>query len=242
MTVKPYAHSNEGKKEQVRTMFDNIALRYDLLNKILSAGIDKRWRKKLVELLKADNPQNILDVATGTAELAIAIAAINPKKITGVDISPRMLQLGEEKIRSLNLSLLIELKLADGESLPFSDNYFDAVTVAFGVRNFENLDKGLREIYRVLQPGGKIFILEFSQPQVFPVKQLYSFYAKYILPAIGKKISGDKAAYRYLPDSVNAFPFGKKFLDILTGCGFWENKLHALTFGIASIYTGKKTK
>lgn len=240
MTVKPYVHSSDGKKEQVKKMFDSIALKYDLLNNILSAGVDKGWRKKLVKLMQEKQPQHILDVATGTADVAIAVAAINPQKITGVDISPKMLEIGEQKIKKLNLSNLIELKAADAENLPFQDNCFDAVCVAFGVRNFENLEKGLTEINRVLKHGGYVFILEFSQPQKFPVKQIYNFYSKNILPFIGKKISGDDSAYKYLPDSVNAFPCGNKFLNILTGCGFSENKLYSLTFGIASVYTGQK--
>lgn len=240
MIVKPYAQSTASKKEQVKTMFDNIALRYDLLNRVLSGGIDKRWRKKLVSFLGQDNPELILDVATGTADVAIAIARINPKKIIGVDISPKMLEHGNRKIKQLNLTDLIELKLADAEALPFTDNYFDAVTVAFGVRNFENLETGLKEINRVVKRGGKIFVLEFSKPKSFPVKQVYGFYSKYILPAVGKKVSGDNAAYHYLPDSVQAFPYGNKFLQILSACGFAENKLYSLTFGIASIYVGKK--
>lgn len=240
MTVKPYAHSAAGKKEQVKTMFDSIALKYDLLNKILSAGIDKGWRRKLVKLLSKNNPQQILDVATGTADLAIAVSFLNPQKITGIDISPKMLQIGKEKIKKGHLEEMIELKIGDAENLPFPENSFDAVCVAFGVRNFENLAKGLKEINRVLKPNGEVFILEFSQPHIFPVKQIYNFYSKKILPVIGKKISGDDSAYKYLPDSVNAFPYGNNFLHILSGCGFAQTKFHSLTFGIASVYTGKK--
>ncbi len=240
MTVKPYAHSGAGKKEQVKTMFDSIALKYDLLNKILSVGIDKGWRRKLVKLLSQNNPQLILDVATGTADLAIAVSSLKPQKITGIDISPKMLQIGKEKVKKIYLEEIIDLKIGDAENLPFPENSFDAVCVAFGVRNFENLETGLKELNRVLKPGGEVFILEFSQPQMFPVKQIYNFYSKRILPVIGKKISGDDSAYKYLPDSVNAFPFGNNFLHILSGCGFSQNKLHSLTFGIASIYTGKK--
>ncbi|HNR19334.1 MAG TPA: bifunctional demethylmenaquinone methyltransferase/2-methoxy-6-polyprenyl-1,4-benzoquinol methylase UbiE [Bacteroidia bacterium] len=240
MTVKPYAHSATGKKEQVKTMFDSIALKYDLLNKILSAGIDKAWRKKLVKLLSKNNPQLILDVATGTADLAIAVSSLKPQKITGIDISPKMLQIGEKKIKKMHLEEMIDLKVGDAENLPFTENMFDAVCVAFGVRNYENLEVGLKEINRVLKPGGEVFILEFSRPQVFPVKQIYNFYSKRILPVIGKKISGDDSAYKYLPDSVNAFPYGNNFLNILSGCGFTQNKLKSLTFGIASIYMGKK--
>lgn len=241
MTVKPYTHSATGKKEQVKTMFDSIALKYDLLNKILSAGIDKAWRKKLVKLLSKNNPQLILDVATGTADLAIAVSSLKPQKITGIDISPKMLQIGEKKIKKMHLEEMIDLKVGDAENLPFTENMFDAVCVAFGVRNYENLEVGLKEINRVLKPGGEVFILEFSRPQLFPVKQIYNFYSKRILPVIGKKISGDDSAYKYLPDSVNAFPYGNSFLNILSGCGFKQNKLKSLTFGIASIYTGKKS-
>lgn len=240
MTVKPYVHSNAGKKEQVKTMFDSIALKYDKLNRILSAGIDKGWRKKLVKLLSKNNPQQILDVATGTADLAIAVSILKPQKITGIDISPKMLQIGEGKIKKMHLEEMIDLQVGDAENLPFTENYFDAVCVAFGVRNFENLETGLKEINRVLKPNGEVFILEFSQPQIFPIKQIYNFYSKRILPVIGKKISGDDSAYKYLPNSVNAFPFGNNFLNILSACGFSQNKLHSLTFGIASIYTGKK--
>lgn len=240
MTVKPYVHSNAGKKEQVKTMFDSIALKYDKLNRILSAGIDKGWRKKLVKLLSKNNPQQILDVATGTADLAIAVSILKPQKITGIDISPKMLQIGKGKIKKMHLEEMIDLQVGDAENLPFTENYFDAVCVAFGVRNFENLETGLKEINRVLKPNGEVFILEFSQPQIFPIKQIYNFYSKRILPVIGKKISGDDSAYKYLPNSVNAFPFGNNFLNILSACGFSQNKLHSLTFGIASIYTGKK--
>lgn len=221
-------------------MFDSIASKYDLLNHVLSGGIDKSWRKKLIKILAKENPKTILDVATGTADLAIAAAQLNPDKIIGIDISSQMISVGEKKIKEKNLSSLIQLIQADIEQLPFSDNSFDAVTVAFGVRNFENLPRGLEEMNRVLKPGGLCVILEFSQPQTFPVKQFYKLYSKYILPVAGQLISKQRSAYEYLPESVNAFPFGKDFLKIYADAGFRDTKFLSLTFGIASIYEGRK--
>lgn len=240
MIVKPYPFSVEGKKQQVRQMFDNIAVRYDLLNKLLSAGIDKTWRKKIISILKKENPKAILDVATGTADVALALAALHPEKITGIDISQNMLDIGKEKIKNAMPGCEIELLNADCENLPFDSNSFDAVTAAFGVRNFENLEKGISEMFRVLKKGGTAVILEFSQPQKFPVKQFYRFYSKYIMPAVGKKISGDKMAYSYLPESANKFPSGKNFIAVFENAGFQNAKFIPLTFGIATIYTGKK--
>lgn len=222
-------------------MFDNISRRYDFLNHLLSMGIDKGWRKKAINMLRANPPKHLLDIATGTADFALAALKANPQKITGVDISSGMLSIGRGKIKAKGLEQKIELLQADSENLPFADSTFDAAIVAFGVRNFENLDKGLREICRVMQPGGTFIVLEFSKPAAFPVKQLYGFYFRYILPFIGKLVSKDPAAYSYLPDSVNAFPDGKAFLQRLEKAGFSNNTQKQLTFGIASIYKGTKS-
>jgi demethylmenaquinone methyltransferase/2-methoxy-6-polyprenyl-1,4-benzoquinol methylase len=239
-TVTPYKNQSASKKEQVAEMFNNIAPKYDFLNQLLSLGIHKSWRKKSVNLLKKYKPKTVLDIATGTADFAIEAMILNPNKVVGVDISEGMLKLGVEKINKLGLQNKIELKLGDSETLPFSDNSFDAITVGFGVRNFENLEKGITDIYRVLNPGGTLVILEFSKPSAFPVKQLYNFYFNYITPLIGKLFSKDNAAYTYLPESVNAFPSGKEFLKVLEKKGFKETNATPLTFGIASIYFAKK--
>lgn len=236
--VKPY--SAEGsKKEQVAEMFDNISKRYDFLNHLLSLGIDKGWRKKVVRQVLSKNPQNVLDVATGTADLAIALGKAMNAEVKGLDISAGMLEVGREKVAKRNLKN-VELVLGDGENLPFADNTFDAVTVAFGVRNFENLEKGLQDIYRVIKPGGQLVVLEFSQPEKAPFKQLYNFYFKNILPTIGKLVSKDSRAYTYLPESVQAFPYGDAFIKKLKACGYKNNSINPVTFGIASIYIGKK--
>jgi demethylmenaquinone methyltransferase/2-methoxy-6-polyprenyl-1,4-benzoquinol methylase len=240
MTVIPYKELEEGKKEQVARMFNNISRRYDLLNRILSLGIDKSWRKQAVKILKSHQPEYVLDVATGTADFAIAAMKADPKKITGVDISEQMLEVGREKLAKLNLTDKIELLSGDSENLAFKDNFFDAVIVSFGVRNFENLEKGMSEILRVLKPGGLLIVLEFSKPTGYFFKHIYNFYFKFILPAVGKMISKDTAAYTYLPDSVNAFPYGKAFTDILDKTGFKNTKCKELTFGVSSIYTGLK--
>ncbi len=238
--VTPYKDQTTSKKVQVAAMFDNIAPKYDFLNQLLSLGIHKGWRKKAIRLLKEQQPKTILDIATGTADFAIEAIKLNPEKVTGVDISEGMLKLGVEKIKKLGLQNKIELKLADSENLPFSDNSFDAITVGFGVRNFENLEKGINDIYRVLNVGGTLVVLEFSKPRKFPVKQFYRFYFKFITPMIGKLFSKDNSAYTYLPESVNAFPDGLDFLNILQKAGFKETKAISLTFGIASIYIAKK--
>lgn len=238
--VKPYKEAEGTKKEQVAQMFDNISERYDFLNHVLSLNIDKGWRKKVVKMAAQDNPASILDVATGTADLAIALTKANPKKITGIDISQGMLDVGQKKIDAKNLSKLITLQKADSENLPFSDNSFDAVTVAFGVRNFEDLKKGLSEIQRVLRPGGKLLVLEFSQPTAFPFKQFYRFYFKNILPALGKMISKDQSAYTYLPESVDAFPYGEELTGILKDVGFKSANYKPVTFGVATIYEALK--
>ena len=221
-------------------MFDRIAGRYDFMNHFLSLGIDIQWRKKAVKMLKNKGIKNLLDIATGTGDLAIAMRATGATSITGVDISAGMLEVGKKKIKERGLDELIELQLGDSENLPFEDNSFDAVTVAFGVRNFENLEKGLSEINRVLRPGGTALVLEFSQPTKFPFKQIYQGYFKFILPAIGRVASKDKDAYDYLQRSVNAFPHGESFLKKMEGAGFESNKNRPLTLGIASIYTGIK--
>src|ERR1035438_280029 len=239
--ITPYSNSGATKKEQVATMFDNIADKYDFLNHFLSFGIDIIWRKKAISLLKPYHPKYILDVATGTGDLAITALSLNPDKIIGIDISEQMIAVGKEKIKQKKLTEKIQLLPGDSEKLIFNNESFDAVTVAFGVRNFENLEKGLREIHRVLRPNGVAVILEFSMPMNFPVKQLYSFYFKNILPFIGKIISKDYAAYSYLPSSVMAFPQGKEFVNILKSVGFNTTKFIPVTFGIATIYFAQKT-
>ncbi|MEO1652765.1 MAG: bifunctional demethylmenaquinone methyltransferase/2-methoxy-6-polyprenyl-1,4-benzoquinol methylase UbiE [Bacteroidota bacterium] len=239
-TVVPYKDQSQGKKEQVAQMFDNISPRYDFLNHFLSLGIDILWRKAAIRQLKEDSPKLILDVATGTADFAIEALALNPDKVIGVDISEGMLSLGRKKLKKRQLDKRIELQGGDSENLHFPDNYFDAVIVSFGVRNFENLEKGLENIHRVLKPNGSIVVLEFSKPRYFPIKQIYHFYFRFILPTIGKFISKDQAAYQYLPDSVKAFPDGPAFLKILEKIGFNNTQCKALTFGISSIYKAKK--
>lgn len=240
MTVIPQNYKGSSKRERVEDMFDRIAPKYDLLNKVLSVGIDKGWRKKMVAELKPLQPKSLLDIATGTADVAIACMNLQPEKITGVDISALMLAEGQKKIESLGFAKQITLQQADSEKLPFADNTFDAITVAFGVRNFQNLDKGLSEMHRVLKPNGKVVILEFSQPEKFPIKQFYNFYSKYILPFIGQIVSKERAAYEYLPESVAAFPYGNSFVKIMEQNNFKQSKCVPLTFGIASIYVGSK--
>jgi demethylmenaquinone methyltransferase/2-methoxy-6-polyprenyl-1,4-benzoquinol methylase len=238
-TVTPY-NTDNSKAAQVEQMFDNIAPKYDFLNRTLSLGIDVLWRKKAIKLLGKKNPKQILDVATGTADLALEALSLNPDKITGIDISEGMLEFGRVKIAAKNLQSKIELIKADSENLPFANNTFDATMVSFGVRNFEHLDIGLTEILRTLKSGGTLMVLEFSKPEAFPVKQVYNFYSKNILPFIGKMISKDKAAYDYLPASVDAFPHGKAFLDILSKNGYKNASQIKLSFGIASIYLAEK--
>lgn len=238
--VVPDASSNLSKKEQVADMFNNISGKYDFLNHFLSMGIDKGWRKKAIAEVGKVNPQTILDVATGTADLAIVASKLNPQKIVGIDIAAQMLEVGRKKIEDLKLTPVITLQEGDSEALPFADNSFDAVTCAYGVRNFENLEAGLTEMCRVMRPGGKVAILEFSNPQQFPIKQVYGFYAKYILPALGKLVSKHSNAYTYLPESVRVFPEGKVFCDTLLRCGYKEAKARPLTFGITTLYTATK--
>lgn len=240
-TVIPYKDSKSSKKEQVAKMFNNISGTYDFLNHFLSLGIDIIWRKKAIKELLADRPKLILDVATGTGDFAFeAISTLKPDNIIGVDISRGMLDVAEQKIKKRGLSHIFEVRLGDSERLLFEDNTFDAVTVAYGVRNFENLEKGLSDIYRVLKPGAKAVILEFSQPKRFPIKQLYNFYFNYITPSIGKLFSKDNSAYAYLPESVAAFPDGENFTKLMQQVGFKQPKCRPLAFGICSIYTGVK--
>lgn len=228
------------EKGQVSAMFNKIAPKYDFLNHFLSAGIDKRWRKAVVRKLEKIHPSSILDVATGTGDLAIRAAQLNPDKIVGVDIAIEMLEIGRIKINKKGLTNIITLQEGDSLSLDFPDNTFDASMVAFGVRNFANLEQGLGEMFRVLRSGGMIAVLEFSTPEHFPLKQLYRFYSRYMLPFLGKVISGDKQAYTYLPETVAAFPYGNEFVEILSGVGFKNVECKVLSGGIASLYTGLK--
>ncbi|WP_090622662.1 bifunctional demethylmenaquinone methyltransferase/2-methoxy-6-polyprenyl-1,4-benzoquinol methylase UbiE [Parapedobacter indicus] len=240
-TVKPYNDNDADKKQQVANMFDNISGTYDFLNHFLSLGIDIIWRKKAIRTLKAVRPQYILDVATGTGDFALeALRMLNPRKIIGVDISQGMLDVAREKIAKKGLGDRFEVTLGDSENLPFATDTFDAVTVAFGVRNFEHLEKGLTDICRVLKPGGKAVILEFSKPRKFPVKQLYHFYFNHVTPRIGKMFSKDHRAYSYLPESVAQFPDGQKFTDILRRAGFSQAVSRPQTFGICTLYIGTK--
>lgn len=240
MTVKPYLTSDEGKKKQIKNMFDNIAPKYDFLNHFLSLGIDKIWRHRAIGLLKGLKSPRILDIATGTGDLAIASLRLKPHSVIGLDLSPQMLKVGEDKIRKKKLDHLISMVEGDSENLPFKDEEFDAATVAFGVRNFENLNAGLLEINRVLKPGGKFMVLEFSNPTAFPVKQLFKFYSSRILPWWGGLLSKDKAAYTYLPASVAAFPEGQAFVAELEKAGFTGERVWKQTFGVATIYFAHK--
>ncbi|HSI91694.1 MAG TPA: bifunctional demethylmenaquinone methyltransferase/2-methoxy-6-polyprenyl-1,4-benzoquinol methylase UbiE [Adhaeribacter sp.] len=240
MAVVPYKDETGTKKSQVAQMFNSIAGKYDFLNHFLSAGIDIIWRKKAIDLLVESKPAQILDIATGTGDFAIEALRLQPEKVTGIDISEGMLAVGREKLKKKNLTGKIELLSGDSENLQFPENSFGAVTCAFGVRNFENLEKGLSEMLRVLKPGGRVVILEFSKPTAFPMKQAYNFYFKNILPVFGKAISKDQAAYTYLPESVQAFPDGTAFVEILNKVGFKATRWQSLTFGICSIYTGTK--
>lgn len=240
MAVVPYKEEVGSKKEQVATMFNNISKKYDFLNHFLSMGIDIVWRKKAIRLLKDKQPKQMLDIATGTGDFAIAALKLNPTKVTGIDISEGMLNVGKEKIKAKGLNDKIELQLGDSENLNFDNETFDAYTVGFGVRNFENLEKGLTEMLRVLKPNGSAIILEFSKPKKFPIKQIYNFYFNKILPGIGKLVSKDNSAYTYLPESVDAFPDGKDFIKILNKIGYKDAKAIPLMFGIASIYKATK--
>ncbi|GAA4458727.1 bifunctional demethylmenaquinone methyltransferase/2-methoxy-6-polyprenyl-1,4-benzoquinol methylase UbiE [Nibrella saemangeumensis] len=241
MAIVPYKEKSTSKREQVAEMFDNISPRYDLLNHLLSGGIDIYWRKKAIRQLKPFAPRTLLDVATGTGDFALEALALKPEKIVGVDISEGMLSIGREKMQKRGVDRIIEMRSGDSEGLPFADNDFDAVIVSFGVRNFENLLKGLQDMYRVTRPGGVCLVLEFSKPRGFIFKRLYSFYSNTILPLIGRMISKDQSAYTYLPESVQAFPDGPDFLRVFETAGFTNTKWIPLTFGIASIYLGQKS-
>lgn len=238
--VVPYKEDPGAKKQQVARMFDNISRRYDFLNHFLSLGIDRTWRKRAIRILKDKHPKQILDVATGTGDFAIEALSLRPSRVIGVDISEGMLEVGRKKLRDRKLDAIIELRAGDSEKLPFEDNFFDAVIVAFGVRNFESLRAGLQEMLRVMKPGGTVVILEFSKPVKFPMKQLYNLYFTAILPWIGRWISKDDSAYRYLPESVQAFPYGSDFLRELTATGYKNPQCDPLTFGISSLYWASK--
>ncbi len=242
--VTPYKDSTLGKKEQVTQMFDEVSSNYDFLNRVLTFGLDIGWRKKVVKFVKnhTQNKENkqFLDIATGTGDLAIMLAQkVSDAKVTGLDISKGMLDVGIKKIVSKGLEKRIEMVLGDSEKLPFNENTFDAITVGFGVRNFENLDKGLQEIHRVLKKDGIFVVLETSQPEKFPMKQLFKFYSKYIIPTVGGLFSKDKSAYDYLPESAAKFPYGKAFNNILEKNGFNKAVNKPVAFGISTIYVAK---
>jgi demethylmenaquinone methyltransferase/2-methoxy-6-polyprenyl-1,4-benzoquinol methylase len=239
-TVTPYKNSNLGKKEQVAQMFDAISGNYDGLNRVISFGTDIKWRKKVLAIVNSTNPDTILDIATGTGDLALLMSETNATKIVGLDISAGMLDVGRKKIDQKNLSNKIEMILGDSEKMPFDDNTFDAITVAFGVRNFETLEKGLLEILRVLKPNGVFVILETSVPEKFPYKQGYKFYSKNILPQIGKLFSKDNSAYAYLSESASVFPYGEALNNILRKIGFIDVVALPQTFGVATIYSASK--
>lgn len=240
MTVKPYGQDDKTKKQEVAEMFNNISAKYDFLNHFLSLGIDKLWRKKAIKMLKELKPNRILDIATGTGDFAIESLSLKPTEVVGIDISEGMLSKGREKMQQRKVDHIISMRLGDSENLPFEDHYFDALTVGFGVRNFENLEKGLSEMLRVVRPGGKLLILEFSKPKKFPIKQAFGFYSKRLIPFIGKMVSKDKRAYAYLPESVEAFPEGKNFEIILEKLGYKDVKSTLVSGGIATIYSGTK--
>lgn len=237
--VKPY-NSDKSKKEEVAEMFNNISSNYDFLNHFLSLGIDHLWRKKAITQLKNIKVSKVIDIATGTGDFAIASLKLNPDEVIGVDISSGMLEVGAKKMKNKGHDKTIKMILGDSENLAFEDNYFDALTVGFGVRNFENLEKGLEEMLRVIRPGGKAVILEFSKPKKFPIKQVFSFYSKYFIPFFGKRISKDEKAYAYLPESVKAFPEGAEFEVILKNLNYKDVQSFILSGGIATIYTGIK--
>jgi demethylmenaquinone methyltransferase / 2-methoxy-6-polyprenyl-1,4-benzoquinol methylase len=238
--VKPYNKEDSTKKQEVAEMFDNISERYDFLNHFLSMGIDKIWRKKAIRILRKYNPKIILDIATGTGDFAITSMRLKPTKVIGLDLSNGMIEVGKKKVKKKGLDKKIELIQGDSEDLPFEDDYFDGITVGFGVRNFENLEKGLTEMRRVLKKGTPAIILEFSKPKKFPVKQSFKFYSRFIIPKVGKTISKDKAAYTYLPESIAAFPEGADFEAIMKEIGFKNVNSKLVSGGIATIYVGEK--
>ena len=238
--VVPFSESPEGKKAQVETMFDSISGKYDLMNRLITFGIDKSWRQKAIKLLKKDSPKIILDVATGTADFAIAALELKPEKIIGVDISNNMLHVGREKILNKGAQGIIELIQADSENLPYPDNFFDAATVGYGVRNFEDLMRGLQEIHRVLKPKGRLVILETSQPKANFARFVVQLHAKFVVKTLGKLISRNDKAYEYLPESAKHFPCGDDFVEILNKCGFKETTCTPLFLSVSSIYQAKK--
>jgi demethylmenaquinone methyltransferase/2-methoxy-6-polyprenyl-1,4-benzoquinol methylase len=239
--IVPFKDSELGKKQQIAAMFDKIAFRYDFLNRFLSGGIDIHWRRRAIRSLADLHPRQILDVATGTADMAIMMnRQLSPDKIIGIDISNGMLDIGRQKIARQQLEDRIVLQVGDSENIDLPDNSFDAITVAFGVRNFENLEKGLREMFRVLRPGGRLVILEFSHPRLIGVRQLYNLYCNRIAPRVGKAVSHSGEAYRYLNDSIRAFPEGKDLVRIIENSGYVNTRLKRLSLGICSIYTGEK--
>ena len=237
--ITPY-NNNDSKKEQVAQMFDNIAFRYDFLNSLLSLGIHKGWRRKCIKMLADKNPKHILDVATGTGDFAIAAMKLNPSKIIGIDISEGMMKFGREKLQKLNLDKVITLQYGDAETCDLPDNSIDAITVGFGVRNFENLEKGLTNMLRILKPGGQLSVLEFSTPRQFPMKQFYKFHFKYITPSVGKLFSKDASAYSYLPESIKAFPDNERFTAILEKVGYKKTSFSSVGLGLAAIYMAEK--
>ena len=237
--VMPYGKGDKSKKQEVAEMFNNISRRYDFLNHFLSLGIDKLWRIKAVKEFRSIQPKRLLDIATGTGDFALELLKLKPEQVVGMDISDGMLEVGRQKMRKRKVDDVISMLNGDSENVPFEDGYFDGVTVGFGVRNFENLEKGLSEMLRVTRKGGKIVILEFSKPKRFPVKQAFGFYSKYLIPFFGKLISKDKKAYAYLPESVAAFPEGDDFLTILTKLGYRNATARPVSGGIATIYTGE---
>jgi demethylmenaquinone methyltransferase/2-methoxy-6-polyprenyl-1,4-benzoquinol methylase len=249
--IVPFKDSQLGKKQQVAEMFDKIAFRYDFLNRFLSGGIDIYWRRRAIREVRAGLgtpssngvPRTVLDVATGTADMAILMARyLHAVQITGVDISSGMLEIGRQKVNRLQMNGQITLQTGDSESLQFPDASFDAITVAFGVRNFENLEKGLKEMLRVLRPGGRLVVLEFSQPRTPGIRQFYDLYLRLVAPKLGKMVSSSREAYQYLNDSVKAFPEGAAFTQILDGCGYTHTRLRRLSLGICSLYIGEKPK
>lgn len=238
--MKPYGNSDKSKKEEVAEMFNKISKRYDFLNHFLSVGIDRIWRRKAINMLRELKPKRILDLASGTGDFAIASLKLAPTEVIGMDISEGMLEVGRQKMSKRQIDHIIQMRLGDSENLPFDSDYFDALTVGFGVRNYENLEKGLAEMLRVVRPEGKLIILEFSKPKKFPVKQYYAFHSKYIIPFFGKRISKDEKAYAYLPESVAAFPEGEDFTNILKKVGYRNVGAQLVSGGIATIYYGTK--
>jgi len=240
MTI-PYKSSDASKKDQIRSMFDNISGKYDRLNQVLSLGIERIWKIKLVKAIKESGARDILDIATGTADIAVLQAERIPEsQIIGMDLSPKMIEFAKKKVKKKNLDSQIFLEVGDSEKMKYTSDSFDAVSISFGVRNFENLEKGIKEIHRVLRKGGKIFVLEFSKPTIFPFKQLFNFYFGKILPRIGAWVSKDKSAYSYLFESVQSFPDYEEFTDVLNACGFKNCKWKSFTLGICCMYVGEK--